>query len=63
MAKKKMAAAPEDKVKLYEKLIATNPKVQRKGATLPYTSLNGHMFSYLSSSVGPGGLKASQRPN
>jgi hypothetical protein len=29
-------------------LVATNPKVERKGATVPYTSLNGHMFSYLS---------------
>ncbi len=28
--------------------MATNPKVERKGATVPYTSLNGHMFSYLS---------------
>jgi hypothetical protein len=27
----------------YEKLIATNPKVERKGATMPYTSVNGHM--------------------
>jgi len=33
---------------LYEKLVATNPSVERKGATVPYTSLNGHMFSYLS---------------
>jgi len=33
---------------LYEKLVATNPNVERKGATVPYTSLNGHMFSYLS---------------
>jgi hypothetical protein len=33
---------------LYEKLIATNPHVERKGATVPYTSVNGHMFSYLS---------------
>jgi hypothetical protein len=33
---------------LYEKLVATNPSVERKGATMPYTSLNGHMFSYLS---------------
>jgi TfoX/Sxy family transcriptional regulator of competence genes len=31
----------------YEKLVATNPKVARKGATMPYTSLNGHMFSLL----------------
>jgi TfoX/Sxy family transcriptional regulator of competence genes len=32
---------------LYEKLVATNNKVERKGATMPYTSLNGHMFSLL----------------
>lgn len=32
---------------LFEKLVATNPKVERKGATMPYTSLNGHMFSLL----------------
>jgi hypothetical protein len=37
-----------DSLELYEKLVATNPKVERKGATVPYTSLNGHMFSYLS---------------
>ena len=38
---------PADKLALYEKLVMTNPKVQRKGDTVPYTSLNGHMFSYL----------------
>jgi hypothetical protein len=41
-------AAPEAyaaNLELYEKLVATNPKVERKGATMPYTSLNGHMFS------------------
>jgi TfoX/Sxy family transcriptional regulator of competence genes len=32
---------------LYEKLVATSPQVARKGATMPYTSLNGHMFSLL----------------
>jgi hypothetical protein len=32
---------------LYEKLVATNPGVERKGATMPYTSVNGHMFSLL----------------
>ena len=32
---------------LYEKLVATNPEVTRKGKTMPYTSLNGHMFSML----------------
>ena len=44
---RKVAASP-DKLLLYEKLVATNPLVERKGATVPYTSLNGHMFSYLS---------------
>ena len=34
-------------LELYEKLVATNPSVERKGATMPYTSLNGHMFSLL----------------
>ncbi len=48
MAKPAAGAVPSDKLELYEKLVATNPSVQRKGATVPYTSLNGHMFSYLS---------------
>jgi len=30
---------------LYEKLIAAHPEAERKGAMMPYTSLNGHMFS------------------
>jgi ABC-type transporter MlaC component len=38
---------PADKLKLYEKLVATNPEVERKGAANPYTSMNGHMFTYL----------------
>jgi TfoX/Sxy family transcriptional regulator of competence genes len=39
--------APADILDLYERLVATNPRVERKGATMPYTSLNGHMFSFL----------------
>jgi hypothetical protein len=39
---------PPDKLALYEKLVATNPSVELKGATVPYTSVNGNMFSYLS---------------
>jgi TfoX/Sxy family transcriptional regulator of competence genes len=38
---------PADKLALYEKLVATNPTIERKGATVPYTSVNGHMFSFL----------------
>src|ERR1700691_2308015 len=48
MAKPAGGAVPQEKLALYEKLVATNPKVERKGDTVPYTSLNGHMFSYLS---------------
>lgn len=37
-----------DKLALYEKLVATNPNLARQGATVPYTSINGNMSSYLS---------------
>jgi hypothetical protein len=32
---------------LYEKLVATNPRIEVKGDTVPYTSLNGNMQSAL----------------
>jgi TfoX/Sxy family transcriptional regulator of competence genes len=35
------------KVDLYDKLIATHPEIERKGAANPYTSVNGHMFTIL----------------
>lgn len=43
------SATPADKVALYDKLIATNPTIERKGAANPYTSLNGNMFTLLHS--------------
>src|SRR5215471_10313933 len=48
MSKAAAPSAPQDKVALYDQLIATRADVERKGDTVPYTSLNGHMFSYLS---------------
>jgi TfoX/Sxy family transcriptional regulator of competence genes len=36
-----------EKIALYEKLIATHPKIKSKGAANAYTSVNGHMFSLL----------------
>ena len=45
MATKKESSVPKDKLARYEQLIATNPKVELKGASIPYTSHNGHMFS------------------
>jgi hypothetical protein len=47
MSAKKKSSAPEDRLEYYEKLVAASPQVECKGATHPYTSLNGHMFSYL----------------
>jgi hypothetical protein len=46
MAGKKSSPACEQVV-LYEKLIATIPKLERKGAANPYTSMNGNMFTIL----------------
>jgi hypothetical protein len=47
-AKKPTSTIPAAKLSLYEKLIATDPSIERKGATIPYTSANGKMFTYLS---------------
>lgn len=45
MAKK--TTIPAATIALYDKLIATNPGVTRRGDTNPYTSHNGHMFTHL----------------
>jgi hypothetical protein len=47
MAAKSKPQAPAAKLALYEKLVATNPKAERKGASNPYTSHKGRMFSML----------------
>ena len=38
----------EEKEALYNKLVAAYPAAVLKGDTIPYTSLNGHMYSFLS---------------
>jgi hypothetical protein len=43
----KTTARYADALQAYDTLVATNPKVARKGKTMPYTSVNGHMFSVL----------------
>ncbi len=50
MSSPKNRNIPADRLELYDKLVRTNPKVERKGAANPYTSLNGHMFTYLNPS-------------
>ena len=47
MSAVKKSSIPAEKLELHEKLVATNPKIERKGATHPYTSLNGNMFTLL----------------
>jgi TfoX/Sxy family transcriptional regulator of competence genes len=47
LPKKKKATAPNPKVELYEKLIATIPGLERKGDANPYTAINGNMFTLL----------------
>ena len=41
---------PAEKLELYDKLIRERPHIERKGVGLPYTSVNGHMFTFLSAS-------------
>jgi hypothetical protein len=36
-----------DRLLLYDRLVASTAGVARRGATMPYTSRNGHMFSFL----------------
>lgn len=38
---------PPEKLELYNQLVSTIPGVERKGASMPYTSVNGNMFSFL----------------
>ena len=47
MAVKKESGSYANKLAIYEKVVATNPSIERKGDTMPYTSLNGNMFSLL----------------
>lgn len=43
----KTSLVSAERLELYDRLVATLPGVQRKGATVPYTSVNGRMFSFL----------------
>ena len=50
MAGPKKPEIPSEFVSQFDKLVATIPEVERKGAAVPYTALNGNMFSYLTPS-------------
>jgi hypothetical protein len=47
MSPLKKSVSPSETLAQYENLVAFCPGVERKGATHPYTSCNGHMFSCL----------------
>ena len=44
---KSNSGIPGDKLEAYERLVEGHPEIERKGATMPYTSFNGHMFTFL----------------
>ena len=52
MSAQKKSPIPGEKVTLYEKLLSTQPEIERKGADNPYTAVNGNMFSLLLSPEG-----------
>ncbi len=37
----------DDNLKLYDVLVSMTDKFERKGKTVPYTSANGYMFSFI----------------
>ena len=44
------SGVPDVVIAAYDRVIATVAGLERKGATLPYTSVNGNMFSFLAAS-------------
>lgn len=58
MSSSKKSQAPPPNSDLYDKVVATHPEAERKGASVPYTSVNGNMSSFLHAS----GLMALRLP-
>jgi hypothetical protein len=52
------AGITPDVLDRFDRLIASQPGVERRGASMPYTSLNGHMFAFVS----PTGMLALRLP-
>ena len=46
-AKQATSAIQPGRLAAYDRLIGTVPGIARKGASIPYTSVNGNMSSYL----------------
>ena len=47
LADNKRSAIPEDRMHLYKLLLDTLPEIELKGKNNPYTSYNGHMFTFI----------------
>jgi hypothetical protein len=47
MPTKRTSSIPEEILELYTRLVASNPMVKMQGVTVPHTSHNGYVFSYL----------------
>jgi TfoX/Sxy family transcriptional regulator of competence genes len=56
--KVKKNGVPADKLALFDKLIAINPEIERKGANNAYAAVNGNMFLLMQ----PSGILAMRLP-
>ena len=56
--KAKKSGVPADKLALFDKLIAINPEIERKGANNAYAAVNGNMFLLMQ----PSGILAMRLP-
>jgi TfoX/Sxy family transcriptional regulator of competence genes len=56
--KVKKNGVPADKLALFDKLIAINPEIERKGANNAYAAVNGNMFLLMQ----PSGVLAMRLP-
>ena len=57
--KAKKSGVPEDKLALFDKLIAIRPEIERKGANNAYAAVNGNMFLLMQ----PDGVLAIRLPD
>lgn len=57
MAKENRSDIDDKRIAQFDKLIEGIADIERKGATIPYTSVNGHMFSYFNKDDGAFALR------
>lgn len=50
----------DENLKIYDQLVGQCPRFKRKGKTVPYTSANGHMFSFINK-AGELGIRFSKK--